>query len=268
MKFDYFDYNKLLELINREVEFYQKIKKSISKFERIKIFNEFYPDFIKLAEQIWGNYGGFDERVLNIVYPLIKNKKILELGCGKGHFAFMVENIVTSYCGIDIIPNNYKSKKIKFLKSNLISIPENHILEGEKFDVIYSNDFVEHIYEEDLTELFDYLIKNCLNSKSIVITITPNFDLGHFDSIDYLKFPKGKIYGSHLTLKNAQGWSKFFSRWGGKTMSYLGTYKTSHIFKHFDCFIIKPSISDFIVKRKWIRTLIRIPKACVLKTSF
>ena len=260
------DYEKLFELIILEVKFWQNIKNARSKFERSKIFDDFYPSFIEKVKSVFGTYGGFDERIVDVIFHCCKNKDILELGCGDSKLSHLLGSTVNSYVGVDISVNNYKNKNYEIIKQNLILF-DNNFLKDKKFDIIYSNDFVEHLYEEDLYNLMDFLIKNHLKKNGIIITITPSFLTGHKDSIDYLNIPKGLLFGTHLTVKSAKEWEIFFNNWGGVSKIYCNSYKTAKFFKNIDLFLLPPSAHDFIIKSR-IRNFFRISEGVVMKTIF
>lgn len=257
---------KRFEIIKLEVEFGKNIKNSKDKTERSSYFYSFYSKLYTLSTDLNGYYGGFDKRIVNVILSSIKNKDILEIGCGNGHLYNLIKDDVNSYTGVDIITNNNKYENANFIKQNLIEFDKN-FLKDKKFDVIYSNDFIEHLYEEDLTELMEYLICNCLNKNGVILSIIPSIEFGHADSIDYLKFPKEKIFGSHLTLKNSVGWSNYFKIWGGISKIYGGSYKTSKYTKNSDLFFLPPFIHDFLC-RYGLRNIYRVPKAVVMKTIF
>ena len=73
MKINYYE---VFDLISLEVNFGKDIKNSNSKNERAEIFEKFYTSLYTKAEELWGCYGGFDRRLVNVIYPLIKNKKV------------------------------------------------------------------------------------------------------------------------------------------------------------------------------------------------
>lgn len=262
-----FNYLLLLELINLEVDFWQKIKKSKSKSERSLLFSEFYPILYEKATMLWGSYGnGFDSRVLNAIATIITGKRVLELGCGQANFYSKAEQLFEFYCGIDITARNKILNKGEIVQLNVLTDTVTSKV-YDKFDIIYSNDFVEHIYEPDLIDLFDELIKNKLNKNGVIITVTPNILVGHGDAINHLNIPTGNLFGSHLTLKTSEGWAKFYEKWGGKSKVYGGSYMTSNLTRWANMFFLSPRIHDIIIQTG-LRKLYRVPQSTFMLTKF
>ena len=109
------------------------------------------------------------------IYEFLKNKKILDLGCGTGEFLNNYYGMGAECSGIDI-ENNFKIKnKINF---KLINIEANKFLKNckKKFDVIFLFEFLEHLEEQDKYQLFENLTKN-LNKNAYIFISTLNKNL-------------------------------------------------------------------------------------------
>ena len=101
-----------------------------------------------------------------------KGKKVLDVGCGTGFFAYQaakegakVLGIDYAKEGIDIAKNKYKHKNLEFQKQDVKEIKE-------KFDVIVSIGVIEHMDEP--FEILKFL-KSRLNPKGKIIITTPNW---------------------------------------------------------------------------------------------
>ena len=109
------------------------------------------------------------------IYEFLKNKKILDLGCGTGDCLNNYYGMGAECLGIDI-ENNFKIKnKINF---KLINIEANKFLKNckKKFDVIFLFEFLEHLEEQDKYQLFENLTKN-LNKNAYIFISTLNKNL-------------------------------------------------------------------------------------------
>jgi len=104
-----------------------------------------------------------------------KNIKILDLGCGVGHFLYLLEhNGYKNFYGIDI-----SKSQIDFCKKNITEKVEVadifDFLKDKKdsFDLIVLNDVLEHISKERIIEALD-LIYYSLCEKGMILIKVPN----------------------------------------------------------------------------------------------
>jgi len=102
----------------------------------------------------------------------IKNKKILDAGCGQGAFYNYIKN--AQYYGIDI--SNENIKIAKNINNNNNFIVQN-ILKTEYsdnyFDALVSIEVIEHLTIEEL-DRFLYEIKRITKKGSTIVITTPN----------------------------------------------------------------------------------------------
>ena len=154
-----------------------------------------------------------------------KSKKVLDVGCGTGFFAYsaakkggQVLGIDYSVEAIEIAKSQYSHPNLEFKNIDVSKIKE-------KFDVIVSNGTLEHM-DEPLKTL--KLFKKHLNSKGCIIITSPNWtnprgymlltlwylfkapitlaDLHYFTPIDFQNF--AKKMGMKLTWKTFdRSWS-------------------------------------------------------------
>ena len=138
-----------------------------------------------------------------------KSKKVLDVGCGTGFFAYRAVKKGSQVLGIDysieaieIAKSQYSHPNLEFKNIDVSKIKE-------KFDVIVSNGTLEHM-DEPLKTL--KLFKKHLNSKGCIIITSPNWtnprgymlltlwylfkapitlaDLHYFTLIDFQNFAK------------------------------------------------------------------------------
>ena len=154
-----------------------------------------------------------------------KSKKVLDVGCGTGFFAYTVAKKGSNVLGIDysvdaieIAKSQYSNPNLEFKNIDVSKIKE-------KFDVIVSNGTFEHM-DDPLKTL--KLFKQHLNPKGCIIITSPNWtnprgyilltlwylfkapitlaDLHYFTPIDFQNF--AKKLGMKLTWKTFdRSWS-------------------------------------------------------------
>ena len=122
----------------------------------------------------WQNYARFTEErgrlVLNIIqnYTAVKNKTVLDVGCGEGGTAFVFSNHGAKVTAIDIQDNfKYGNQPIQFK----IMTAENLLFDDEAFDIIIVQDVLEHLHQVQrvLSE-----IRRVLKKNGIFYISTPN----------------------------------------------------------------------------------------------
>jgi 2-polyprenyl-3-methyl-5-hydroxy-6-metoxy-1,4-benzoquinol methylase len=106
--------------------------------------------------------------------PADKSAKILDLGCGMGHFLNFLENEgYKNYLGIDLSEEN-----IEFCKKNGFNVKHGNIFDFLRnspgsFDAIIMNDIIEHLEKTEILELLKIILTK-LNSGGRLIIKAPN----------------------------------------------------------------------------------------------
>ena len=113
------------------------------------------------------NYGNF--------MPPQKDSKILDIGCGTGHFLYYLKKKeYNNFLGIDV-----SIQQVNFCRENVSEHVERadvfEFLKDKKaiFDVIIANDLLEHIPKEGILKFLD-LVHEGLKSEGIFLIKTPN----------------------------------------------------------------------------------------------
>lgn len=144
-----------------------------------EIYDKYHSYFLKsnaptkeAFKAVSDSYAFFYKKFL----PKNKDAKILDLGCGMGHFLnFLKEEGYTDFWGIDI-----SKGQIDFVKENITKDVEVadafEFLKRERqylFDVIVINDVIEHIPKKDLMDFLS-LIYLSLKSGGKILVKTDN----------------------------------------------------------------------------------------------
>jgi 2-polyprenyl-6-hydroxyphenyl methylase / 3-demethylubiquinone-9 3-methyltransferase len=136
---------------------------------------------------------------------LLKNLKILDIGCGGGLISEPMARLGGEVTGIDAAKKNIKiaalhSRKNK-LKINYLNESPEKLKEKEKFDIILNLEIVEHV--DDLNLYFNSCY-NLLKKNGIMFTATINRSL-----ISYIKAIIGAEYILRWLPIGTHDWNKF-----------------------------------------------------------
>ena len=141
------------------------------------------------------------------IYDYLKNKKILDIGCGTGEFLKNYHDLKNQCLGIDIQQNFKLKNKIGFtLKNTDIN---NFIRNNKKkFDIIFIFEFLEHLNLSERKFLFKNLFK-LLNKDSLIFISTINKNIiSKFFVIDvaekYLKLLPKNTHDDKYFLKPSE----------------------------------------------------------------
>ena len=115
------------------------------------------------------------ERLYGDVLPSDRNSRILDIGCGAGHFLYYLKRKeYTNFLGIDISP-----QQVEFCEKNISkNVKQADILEFLKdseggYSVIAAHDVLEHIPKEKILKLLKLVLKS-LDNGGIFLLRVPN----------------------------------------------------------------------------------------------
>ncbi|SIN80877.1 class I SAM-dependent methyltransferase [Algoriphagus halophilus] len=133
-------------------------------------------DFESLQPENFFTNGHGDEILESVNKYLDKSISILDYGAG---FGFLSKKLLDR--GMQVSAMEFSNKGVKLLEGELKSYPTlkkvfsyDHLLDsGEKFDLIFVVEVIEHIYDKELNQLFDN-VKQLLRPGGKVVFTTPN----------------------------------------------------------------------------------------------
>jgi SAM-dependent methyltransferase len=150
---------------------------------------------------------GWGEHLEKFFRPFLKGKRVLEIGCGHGVSALMIAQCAREVVGIDAsefnvgraresIPSELEGR-LRFEQMDAATLD----FDDQDFDVIYSNDLVEHLHPDDMRCHLSRA-HEILRPKGHYICVTPHRDTGPHDATKFFK-PRGTPpEGLHLVEYN------------------------------------------------------------------
>ena len=186
-------------------------------------FNTIYSVSNKFTKKQFANMKKFYDLNYGPHIPDNKNIKILDMGCGTGHFIkYLEDKGYNNILGIDISKEQVEYCK-KNISSNIVQIDVFEYLKNvnEEYDLIVANDLIEHIDKEKILD-FIMLVYKSLKSSGIFLLKCPNMsnpfslnirykDFTHeigftetslYQVLKLCNFKKIEIYGSAITKSN------------------------------------------------------------------
>jgi len=106
--------------------------------------------------------------------PENHNTKILDIGCGLGHFLYFLESEgYKNYIGIDVSDENInycRQRGFNVDKANIIDFITSNVC---SYDVIVMNDVLEHFTKSEITWLLDKIYSS-MSDRGMLIVKVPN----------------------------------------------------------------------------------------------
>jgi SAM-dependent methyltransferase len=154
----------------------------------------------------------FFNNIIKKYFPVERNVRILEIGCGHGSFGYFIQKLgYKNYIGIDGSKSQVEAAKRLGIKNIILGDLTEYlrILDNSSLDLLLAIDVIEHFKKEELSDLIDE-INRVLKKGGTFITHQPNAESPFEGSIRYgdftheLSFTKASISQIFLSSKFSQ----------------------------------------------------------------
>jgi ubiquinone biosynthesis O-methyltransferase len=155
-----------------------------------KVFTNHLINYIFCAKQIAPSTINFNELTEQVLQQIIKDKKILDVGCGEGFGSHFFSMLGANVVGIDLHEGIITYANEKYSKKNCtfqVMDVTNLSFQDNSFDIVIGMDILEHIEKPE--KLINELTR-VSKPKAKIFLLTPN----------YIKhaFLRGGIYPFHV----------------------------------------------------------------------
>jgi 2-polyprenyl-3-methyl-5-hydroxy-6-metoxy-1,4-benzoquinol methylase len=151
-----------------------------------------------------------DQRRVDMLKPLLANKKILDFGCGAGGFLYKAQYLSSSLVGIEL------ERRVREFWANKIRIHSDLAEVGEGFDLITAFHVIEHL--PDPVAMLKTLAHKLSKNGRMVVEVPSSEDalLTLYESKEFQCFT---YWSQHLFLFNAETLKNLAQRAGLRVMS-------------------------------------------------
>lgn len=160
----------------------------------------------KLGEKSGDKLSSRNIFFLNFLSNDIKNKTVLDVGCGFGWLEYRLKDKVKHITGIDVndndilkAKNEINSKNVEFITGNALKLP----FKDNNFDVVISSEVIEHL-PKNSEECFLKEISRVLKKEGKLFLTTPFDDTRS----KLLELAWWFIGHRHYSIKNLDKYTK------------------------------------------------------------
>ena len=238
-----------------EEHYRRRLMEASSEAERSALYAEGYEDLSRHYHAYGQIEHGASDALFRLVRPWFSGKRVLEIGCGNGTMAAALAPVVARYVGIDA-----SAVAVDYARGRLAGVEHVELRCGSlpaalrdcdgTYDVVYSNDFLEHLHIDDLNETLRQCRRLIPTGRGTLVLVMPNRLFGPFD-LSRAYVPRGRparcfhlsetTYGEMIRLLAAHGFTQ--------TRSPLGPLAAYLVSRRL------PFLGSALLAPAWIKSL-------------
>ncbi|MCK4529409.1 class I SAM-dependent methyltransferase, partial [candidate division WOR-3 bacterium] len=136
------------------------------------------------------NYAKGAKKLYSHLLPKDKKTRILDIGCGQGHFLFyLLSEGFNNVTGVDISPEQVAFCK-KYVTQNVFCSDYESWLKGEQYNVIVMNELLEHIPKPKIIPCLKQIYAALVGGGRVIIKV-PNMRNPFNLAARYIDFTHG-----------------------------------------------------------------------------
>lgn len=224
----------------------------------------------KLGEKSGDKLSSRNIFFLNFLSNDIKNKTVLDVGCGFGWLEYRLKDKVKHITGIDVndndilkAKNEINSKNVEFITGNALKLP----FKDNNFDVVISSEVIEHL-PKNSEECFLKEISRVLKKEGKLFLTTP-FDDTRSKLLDLAWWFIGH---RHYSIKDLDKYTKKinfrrvdYKICGGfwSMLGLLNLYISKWIFsrnRFFENYFYKKELNELKKNNGWMNLMVKYQK--------
>lgn len=215
---------------------------------RNKVYDNYlttHPFYSSNSLNLDGSFRFFNTNYLKFL-PLNKTARILDIGCGLGHFlAYVKSNNYNNFLGVDISKEQidhcrkHITKNAQLINNLSAFLKENK----DSFDFILMNDVVEHIEKEEIINTLSLILES-LKKNGVVIIRTVNLKNRWGTAVRYMDF-------THTTGFTEESIRQVMLTAGFKNVSLVSEVHPAYDIKSFIRVFLK-RLFEFVYRLEYI----------------
>ena len=179
--------------------------------------------------------------------PNIKNKKVLDLGCGTGRFSFLLETLFPAkVVGIDLsqqmlnkateIGHN-KQSSVEFIKGDIENLT---LIKDNSFDFVFSSTTLHYL--PDLAKVIGEVSRVLVSGGVCILSVIHPVYTSHYPLANKNEFPKDEDWQVRYLNKNLRSYVQPWIEFNDNIENYLST-SYHHTFADYVNNAIKAGLS-------------------------
>lgn len=190
----------LRELCLMEEHYGRRLRACACAVERERLYGEAYG---AISSQLHGMglwHHGWDALHVKLLRCWAKGRRVCEVGCGTGALAGEVGQVAVSWHGVDVSAVAIGEAQQRFGGGALsfeVANVARHAFPAGNFDMVYSNDLLEHLHPDDAQALLHHA-SDALPKGGLFLAITSSRRWGPFDVSRRYLAQGARARGMHL----------------------------------------------------------------------
>lgn len=192
-----------------EQVFHQRMMAESDAQKRKRLYIEAYEQAYQVIHDLSSGITdfGYQQTEVTILKSVLKDKTVIDYGCGYGASTLHLAQYAKRVVGCDIIAFSVEKAQERLMQAGLSNVrfqqvePAELDFQDQSADVIYASDVIEHLHPEDAKHFLREAFR-VLRPQGLLVCITPHRIYGPSDISRYFLPIGSKSTGLHLQEYN------------------------------------------------------------------